>query len=244
MTNRVAVITGATKGIGHGIAKRLIAAGVDVATIYHRDNEAADRFRKAAEANGGRTIVERLNVTDFSALNRFVSVVLKEFGRVDYLINNVGIDIFKPVHDLTFDEWRVSQDVILNAPFLLCKSVIHTMRKQGNGRIINIGASSKDYMKGTPGLGAFGVHKGALAIFTKTLALEEMANGITVNMVAPGSTRNAGTFPEEKRIPIGSIPLGRRIEIDEVVEAVMYFLSDHAGSVTGQCIGVNGGLST
>ena len=145
MTNRVAVITGATKGIGHGIAKRLIAAGVDVTAIYRHDGEAADRFRKEAKA----------------------------------------------------------------------------MRWQGYGRIINIGASFKDYMKGTPGLGAFGVHKGALAIFTKTLALEEIANGITVNMVAPGSTRNAGAFPEEMRLPIGSIPLSRRVEIDEIAEAVM-----------------------
>ena len=117
MTNRVAVLTGATKGIGHGIAKRLIAAGVAVATIFHRDGEAADRFRKEAGASGGRIIVERIDVTDFSALERFVASVLKEFGRVDYLINNVGISIFKPVHDLTFDEWGVSQDVILNAPF-------------------------------------------------------------------------------------------------------------------------------
>jgi 3-oxoacyl-[acyl-carrier protein] reductase len=88
------------------------------------------------------------------------------------------------------------------------------------------------------------VHKGALSLLTKSLALEEIANGITVNMVAPGSTKDAGGSPEERRIPVGSIPLGRRVEIDEVVEAVMYFLSDNAAGVTGQCIGVNGGLST
>jgi len=184
------------------IAKRLIGTGVDVATVYHRDSEAADRFRKEAKESGCRMIIERMDVTDFSALDRFVSSVMKEFGRVDYLINNVGIDTLdKSVHDMTFDEWKLSQDVLLNAPFLLCKSVIPTMRKQGYGRIINIGASSKDYRKGIPGLSAFGVHKGALAIFTKTLALEEITNGITVNMVAPGSTKNAGTFPEEKENP-------------------------------------------
>jgi 3-oxoacyl-[acyl-carrier protein] reductase len=244
MTNRAAIITGATKGIGHGIAERLIAVGVNIATIYHGDDEAAGRLKKEGEAAHVRTLIEKIDVTAFSALEDFAALVLKEFGRIDYLINNVGIDIFKPVAELTFSDWRLSQDIILNAPFVLSKCVLPVMRKQGYGRIVNIGASSKDYLKGTSGLAAFGVHKGALTLLTKTLALEEIANGITVNMVAPGSTRNAGIFPEEERIPISSIPLGRRIEIGEVVEAVMYFLSDQAGSVTGQCIGVNGGLST
>lgn len=90
----------------------------------------------------------------------------------------------------------------------------------------------------------FGVHKGALTLLTKTLALEEMMNGITVNMVAPGSTRNAGSLPEDQRIPAPSSPLGRRVEMEEVVEAVMYFLFENAGSVTGHCIVVSGGLST
>jgi NAD(P)-dependent dehydrogenase (short-subunit alcohol dehydrogenase family) len=244
MTHRVAIITGATRGIGRGIAERLIGSGTHVATIYHRDDEAASRLRKAGEAAGIRTLIEKSDVTAFPALEDFVALTLKEFGRIDYLVNNVGIDIFKPVADLSLSEWRLSQDVILNAPFVLSKAVIPVMRKQGHGRIVNIGASSKDYLKGTPRLAAFGVHKGALTLLTKTLALEEMVNGITVNMVAPGSTRNAGTFPEEQRIPIASIPIGRRVEIEEVVEAVVYFFSDKTGSVTGQCIGVNGGLST
>lgn len=244
MSNRVAIITGATKGIGHGIAERLLARGINVATVYHRDEEAAIRLRKAGEVAGVRILVEKCDVIAFSELENFASLVAGEFGRIDYLVNNVGIDIFKPIAELTYSEWKLSQDIMLNAPFILSKAVLPAMRKQKYGRIINIGASSKDYMKGTPGLAAFGVHKGALTLLTKTLALEEMPYGITVNMVSPGSTKDAGTFPEEKRIPITGIPLGRRVDITEVVEAVMYFLSDKAGSVTGQCIGVNGGLST
>lgn len=244
MTDRVAVITGATKGIGRGIAAKLMEGGTHIATVYHRDEEAAGRLRKAAEAAGVRVLIEKRDVTDFSALEDFVARVARDFGHVDYLINNVGIDIFKPVIELSLSEWKRSQDVILNAPFVLSRTAIPIMRRRGSGRIVNIGASSKDYHKGTPGLAAFGVHKGALMLLTKTMALEEITHGITVNMVAPGSTRNAGTFPEEQRIPIASIPIGRRVEIEEVVDAVMYFLSDKASSVTGQCIGVNGGLST
>jgi NAD(P)-dependent dehydrogenase (short-subunit alcohol dehydrogenase family) len=244
MTNRAAIVTGATRGIGKGIFKRLISGGVSVATVYHQDEAAAEQFRREAQASGVTCLIERVDVRDFSGLSEFVSSVVEEFGRVDYLVNNAGIDVFGPLSDLTFDDWKKSQDVILNAPFVLCKQVLPFMRRQGFGRIVNIGASSKDYMKGTPGLSAFGVHKGALTIFTKTLALEEVGNGITVNMVAPGSTRDAGTLPEDRRVPTNRIPIGRRVEIAEVVEAVMYFLSDNSGSVTGQFLGVNGGLST
>lgn len=218
--------------------------GAHIATVYHRDDEAAGRLRETAGTAGVRTLIEKRDVTAFPGLEDFVVRVVSDFGRIDYLVNNAGIDIFKPVADLSLSDWKRSQDVILNAPFVLSKAVIPVMRKQRFGRIINIGASSKDYMKGTPGVAAFGVHKGALTLLTKTLALEEISNGITVNMVAPGSTKDAGTFPEEQRIPVTSIPIGRRVEIEEVVEAVMYFLSDNAGCVTGQCIGVNGGLST
>lgn len=175
MTERVAIITGATKGIGHGIAERLIARGVNIAAIYHQDDEAANRLKKEGEAAGVRTLIAKHDVFAFSELEGFAALVLKEFGRIDYLINNVGIDIFKSMADLTFSEWRQSQDIILNAPFVLSKSVLPAMRRQGYGRIVNIGASSRDYLKGVPGLMAFGVHKRALTLFTKSLALEEIS---------------------------------------------------------------------
>jgi NAD(P)-dependent dehydrogenase (short-subunit alcohol dehydrogenase family) len=117
------------------------------------------------------------------------------------------------------------------------------MRNQKFGRIINVGASSKNYMQGQPGLAPFGVFKGALNIFSQTLALEEISYGITVNVVAPGSTADSGTKKEEDRIPISKIPIGRRISKDEVTEAMLYFMSENAAGVTGQFIGVNGGCS-
>ena len=244
MTNRTAIITGATKGIGYGIAERFIKSGINIATIYHQDEEAATCLKKMGDVAGVGVIAQKLDVANVSELEDFVTFIRREFGCIDYLINNVGVNIFKPIAELTYLEWKLCQDIMLNAPFVLSKAVLPFMRKQSFGRIINIGASAKDYLKGTPGLAAFGVHKGALTLLTKTLALEEIAYGITVNMVAPGSTKDAGDLPEEKRIPINHLPLGRRVEIGEVVGAVMYFISDDASSVTGQCIGVNGGLST
>lgn len=241
---RTAIITGATRGIGRGIAARLASQGANIATVYHADEASADALKRLCGEKKSPLFIEKLDVRDFGRIPGFVGRVVERFGRIDYLINNVGADIFKTIDDVSFDEWRASQDLILNAPFLFCKAVLPYMRKEKFGRIINIGASSKDYMKGQPGLGPFAVHKAALTVLTKTLALEEIQNGITVNVVAPGSTRDAGTAPEELRIPVDRIPIGRRIEIEEVVEAVMYFLSDTAGSTTGQFIGVNGGLST
>lgn len=242
--NRVAVITGATRGIGKGIFNRLASQGVNIATIYKKDNESANKLEQEAKDFGILYYLDCFDIREFGRLDSFINEVKKKFGRIDYLVNNVGTDNFKNIFDTSFEEWKLSQDIILNAPVYLSKLVLPIMRAQKFGRIINIGASSKDYYKGAPGIGAFGVHKAALTVFTKTLALEEIKYGITVNMVAPGSTKNAGSNPEEKRIPIEQIPIGRRVEIDEVVDAVMYFLSDNSKSVTGQFIGVNGGLST
>lgn len=242
--NRTAIITGATRGIGRGIFNRLAKQGCCVATIYHNDEQSAKRFEKEAAEYGVPYLIEKVDARDFTRLEAYVNTVKQKFGRIDYLVNNVGIDNNKALYDLSFEEWKFSQDIILNVPFILSKAVLSYMRKQSFGRIINIGASSRDYHKGAAGLGAFGVHKAALDVFSKTLALEEIKYGITVNVVAPGSTADAGTLPETERLPVSIIPIGRRVLIEEVVDAVMFFLSDSANSVTGQFIGINGGLST
>jgi NAD(P)-dependent dehydrogenase (short-subunit alcohol dehydrogenase family) len=137
----------------------------------------------------------------------------------------------------------MSQELILNVPFRTVKECLPIMRKQNFGRIINVGASSKNYMHGQPGLAPFGVFKGALNIFSQTLALEEISYGITVNVVAPGSTSDAGAKKEKDRVPISEIPIGRRISRDEVTEGMLYFMSKNAECVTGQFVGINGGCS-
>jgi NAD(P)-dependent dehydrogenase (short-subunit alcohol dehydrogenase family) len=241
---KTVIITGATRGIGKGLFDRLSSEPFNFATIYHSDDKSADFLKNECIKRNIDNIIEKLDVKDFEKVQSFVDNVANKFGRVDYLVNNIGTDIFKTIYETTFEDWKKSQDIILNAPFILCKAVLPIMRHQQFGRIINIGASSKDYLKGAAGLGPFAIHKAALTVLTKTLALEEIKYGITVNMVAPGSTKDAGTNPEEKRISVSQIPIGRRVDIDEVVEAILYFLSDKSGSTTGQFIGVNGGLST
>jgi len=245
MTNkRVALVTGATRGIGRGIFERLISEGVSVATVYHHDEKAAQAFTEKSAQTRVPCLIEKIDVTDYEGMECFIHHVMEELGQIDYLVNNVGGDIFRTINDMTMDEWFASQNLILNAPVFLCKQVLPYMRQHSFGRIVNMGASSKNYIQGTPGLSPFAIHKAALTVFTRTLALEEIGHGITVNMVAPGSTRDAGGKPEAERLPLSAIPIGRRVEIDEVVEPVLYFLSDAAAAVTGQVIGVNGGMST
>lgn len=240
----MALVTGATRGIGRGIFTRLLGEGISVATVYHRDGEAARAWADQAAQAGVPCLIEKIDVRDYEGMECFAQGVIDKFGQVDYLINNVGGDIFKTIYEMTMDDWYASQNLILNAPVFLCKQLLPHMRRRNFGRIVNIGASSKNYIQGAAGLSPFAIHKAALTVFTRTLALEEIGHGITVNMVAPGSTRDAGGKPEGERLPVAAIPIGRRVDIAEVVEPVMYFLSDAAAAVTGQVIGVNGGMST
>ena len=115
------------------------------------------------------------------------------------------------------------------------------MRNNKYGRIINMGAGSANYLTGNFGYAPFGIMKGSLILFTKELAVEEIKNGITVNMIGPGSTKDAGTNPEENRIPVSDLPLGRRIFIDEIIRTVNFFVDPENSSTTGQVINVCGG---
>jgi NAD(P)-dependent dehydrogenase (short-subunit alcohol dehydrogenase family) len=212
--------------------------------VYHDDDRSARELQDICENAAVRLLIWKKDVANPTWINNFVSTIIEEFGGVDYLVNNVGINIFKRISETSFAEWKLAQDIILNAPFIMCKAVIPSMRIQKFGRIVNIGASAADYLKGAPGLAAFGVHKAALTVLTRTLAMEEIRHGITVNMIAPGPTENAGDIPDRDRISIDSLPLGRRTQISEIVDSVTYFLSDNACGITGQVLNINGGMST
>lgn len=241
---RVAVITGATHGIGFRLAERLAAKGVRIAAIYKSNDDQAHSLAESIASLKSESVIIKGDVLEKDKLKELIDSATDKWGRVDFLINNVGIDKWSPVSELSEEDWLLSQEIILNVPFRLIKLCLPIMHEQHFGRIIMMGASSRNYMEGQAGFAPFGVNKGALNILTKTLALEEISKGITVNMAAPGSTAESGVNKEEDRIPLSKIPLGRRMARDEVTEAILYFLSENAGSVTGQFIGINGGCST
>jgi len=241
--NKVAIITGATHGIGLRLAERLSEKGVKIATIYrNNDNQAAELQNKIIQ-NNSEIIIVKGDIIVKENIQKLIQQTVEKWGKIDFLINNIGKDIWGKLFDITEEEWQLSQEIILNVPFRTIKYVLPLMRKQQFGRIINIGASSKNYMKGQYGLAPFGINKAALTVLTQTVALEEIENGITANMVAPGSTADAGVNKEEDRIPIEKIPIKRRVTRDEITDAIMYFLSENSNAVTGQFIGINGGLS-
>ena len=240
---RVAVITGATHGIGLRLAERLADKGVRIATIYHNNDAQAIALRKTIEDRGSEYMIAKGDIAEKANIKELTDAADRRWGRIDFLINNIGVDISGPIAELSDEEWLLSQEIILNVPFRTAKLCLPIMRRQGFGRIIMMGASSRNYMTGQAGYAPFGINKAALTVLTKTLALEEIRYGITVNMVAPGSTAEAGINPEEKRMPIAEIHIGRRITRDEVTEAILYFLSENAAAVTGQVLGINGGCS-
>ena len=240
---KVAIITGATHGIGLRLAERLSEKGVKISTIYRNNDDQADKLKKIIDDNGSELYIIKGDILDKNNIKTLIDGTVNKWNRIDFLINNIGIDITKEIYNLSEEEWIVSQEIMLNVPFRTIKLCLPIMRKQKFGRIINMGASSRNYMKGQFGLSPFGINKAALNILTQTLALEEIKNGITSNMVAPGSTADSGVNKEEDRIPISQIPIGRRIDRDEVVDGILFFLSENANSVTGKFFGINGGCS-
>jgi len=240
---KAALITGATHGIGLRLAERLSEKGVKIATIYRNNDDQANDLKKIIDDNGSESYIIKGDILDKNNIKTLIDGTVNKWNRIDFLINNIGIDITKEIYNLSEEEWIMSQEIMVNVPFRTIKLCLPIMRKQKFGRIINMGASSRNYMKGQFGLSPFGINKAALTIFTQTLALEEIKNGITSNMVAPGSTADSGVNKEEDRIPISQIPIGRRIARDEVVDGILFFLSENANSVTGQFLGINGGCS-
>jgi len=240
---KIALITGATHGIGLRLAERLSEKGVKISTIYRKNDDQADTLKKIINDNGSESYIIKGDILDKNNIKTLIDGTVNKWNRIDFLINNIGIDITKEIFNLSEEEWIMSQEIMLNVPFRTIKLCLPIMRKQKFGRIINMGASSRNYMKGQFGLSPFGINKAALNILTQTLALEEIKNGITSNMVAPGSTADSGVNKEEDRIPISQIPIGRRINRDEVVDGIIFFLSENASSITGQFLGINGGCS-
>ena len=242
-SGRTALITGTTHGIGLRLAERLSEKGVKISTIYRNNDDQANNLKKIIDNNGSESYIIKGDILDKNNIKTLIEGTINKWNRIDFLINNIGIDITKEIYNLSEEEWIMSQEIILNVPFRIIKLCLPIMRQQKFGRIINMGASSRNYMKGQFGLSPFGINKAALTILTQTLALEEIKNGITSNMVAPGSTADSGVNKEENRIPISQIPIGRRINRDEVVDGILFFLSENANSVTGQFLGINGGCS-
>lgn len=239
---KVAVVTGAARGIGLGIARWFLARGHDVALL---DIDEAT-LQDAARDLGGppRVLPLHCDVADPSQVRAAFDAIDTAFGRVDALVNNAGIAIFKPLGDTTYDEWRRVLAANLDGPFLCTQAAVPLMRRHGRGSVVNIASISG--LRASTLRVAYGTSKAALIHLTRQQAVELGTEGIRVNAVAPGPVetemaRQVHT-PAIRKDYHDVIPLNRYGLVEEIAEVVGFLCSDGAGYVNGQVIAVDGGF--
>lgn len=242
LEQRVALVTGASRGIGQAIARELGRRGATVVgTATSESGAAAISDYLAADGIRGRGLM--LNVTDAAAIEAAVKAVTQEFGSLSILVNNAGITRDNLLMRMKDEEWDDIIATNLTSVYRLSKAVIRGMMKARHGRIITVGSVVGS--TGNPGQTNYAAAKAGLLGFTKSLAREIGSRGITVNAVAPGfiDTDMTRALPEEVRAAlVRSIPLERLGRPEDIAHAVAYLASDEAGYVTGETLHVNGGM--
>lgn len=235
---RVALVTGGTRGIGHAISVALKAAGYKVAANYGGNDEAAQAFQKETGIP-----VFKFDVGDFKQCADAVKKIEAEVGPIDILVNNAGITRDATLHKMTPEQWSAVIRTNLDSVFNMTRNVIDGMRARNFGRIVSIG--SINGQKGQFGQANYSAAKAGLIGFTKAVAQENAAKGITVNAIAPGyiGTEMVKAVPEEvlKTKILPHIPVGRLGEPEEIAAAVVFLAADTSGFVTGSTLTVNGG---
>ncbi|HEY1229806.1 MAG TPA: 3-oxoacyl-ACP reductase FabG [Ramlibacter sp.] len=240
LQGQIALVTGATRGIGAAIAQELAARGATVVGTATTEDGAA-RITAAQQSAGGRGLV--LNVNDATAAETAVDGIVKQHGGLQILVNNAGITRDMLAMRLKDEDWDAVLDTNLKAVFRMSRAVMRTMMKQRYGRIVNI--TSVVGASGNPGQANYAAAKAGVAGMTRALARELGSRGITVNCVAPGfiATDMTAVLPEEQqKALLGQIPLGALGSPADVAHAVAYLASREAGYVTGQELHVNGGM--
>jgi acetoacetyl-CoA reductase len=234
---RIALVTGGTRGIGAATARLLQSAGCRVAATYTSNDEQAQAFRTATGIP-----VYKWDVGDPEACLRGTDRVITELGPVDILVNNAGITRDAQLHKMAPGAWQSVIDTDLGGCFQMCRAIVPGMRERRFGRIVNI--SSVNGQQGQFGQTNYAAAKAGMLGFTKSLALELAAHGITVNAVAPGYTATdmVAAVPEPilKSI-VARIPVGRLAQPEEIARAVLFLAADEAAFITGSTLSVNGG---
>lgn len=236
---KIALVTGASRGIGRAIAEKLIACGVTVIGTATSENGA--KAISEYLGNKGKGFV--LNVTETDSIEKFLADVRAEFGEIDILVNNAGITRDNLLMRMKDDEWQDIIDTNLSSVFRLSKAVMRAMMKKRYGRIITIG--SVVGTMGNAGQANYAAAKAGVIGFSKSLAREVASRGITVNVVAPGfiETDMTRALTEDQRAGILSqVPANRLGDAKEIASAVAFLASDEAGYITGETLHVNGGM--
>lgn len=243
LTDKIAVVTGASRGIGREIAKTLASKGAVVIVNYNGSTAKAEEVVKEIEEAGGRAEAMQCNVSDFESAGEMLSAVVKKYGRVDILVNNAGITRDGLLMKMTEADFDAVMDTNLKGAFNCMQHVARQMLKQRSGRIINM--ASVVGLMGNAGQANYGASKAGLIGMTKCVARELASRGITCNAVAPGFivTEMTDVLSDTvKQAMIDQIPLKKFGSTADVAKTVAFLASDDASYITGQVISVDGGM--
>jgi 3-oxoacyl-[acyl-carrier protein] reductase len=243
MVGRVAVITGAARGIGRAISEKLALLGANVVIADMQFELAEKTAAEITQLTGRKTFAVKVNVADMKSASELIDQTIKEFGRVDILVNNAGITRDTLILRMEESDWDAVINVNLKGAFNCSKAAVRPMMKQRYGRIVNI--SSVSGQAGQAGQTNYSASKAGLIGFTKALAREVASRQITVNAVAPGFIPTALTndlSEELKDMILKATPAGRMGKPEEIAAAVVFLASEEAAYITGQVLAVDGGM--
>lgn len=247
LTGKVAIVTGGNGGIGLGMARGLADAGASI-VIAARDETKSQAAVSDLAGRGIRAAAIATDVTDPASVGRLVETTARDFGRIDILINNAGMNIRKPAHELALDEWRKVIDTNLSSAFICSQAVYPAMKKAGGGKIINIGSMMSIF--GASFAPAYAASKGGIVQFTKSLACAWAADNIQANAVLPGwidtelTQRGREQVPQLNENVLRRTPAQRWGTIDDMAGVAVFLASAASDFVTGAAIPVDGGFSS
>jgi 3-oxoacyl-[acyl-carrier protein] reductase len=242
LRNRVAVVTGGTRGIGRGIALKLAGEGARIAIAYRANKAAAQTTLRQLQAVGADCVAVETDVSQSGRADQLIKTVADRYGRIDVVVNNVGDFRWGTLADSSPEEWKSIFDSNVTTVFHMCRAALPIMRKGRWGRIINLGAVGAERAFGQAKISAYAAAKAAVVAMSRSLALEEAKNGITVNIVNPSSIDEKDlTLEEARKLRDARYPIGRPPTVDDVAAAVAFFASEEAEYVTGQVVNVSGG---
>lgn len=243
LENKVAIVTGASRGIGKAVAIKLASQGATVVINYNGSKERAEEVKTEIENAGGKAEIMQCNVSDFEACETFIKEVQKNFGSIDILVNNAGITKDGLIMRMSEADYDAVLNTNLKGTFNCIRHAAKFMLKQRSGRIINM--ASVVGIMGNAGQANYAASKAGVIGLTKTVAREFAARGVTANAIAPGFIETEMTdvlSDAVKSASEGVIPLGHFGSTDDVANTVAFLASEEAGYITGQVISVDGGL--
>ena len=241
LSEQVAIVTGASRGIGRATAIALAATGVKVVVNYAQSSGAAEEVVQEIEKNGGNAIALKADVSKTEEVDSLIEQTLKTFGRIDILVNNAGITRDTLLLRMKLEDWQAVIDLNLTGVFLCTKAASKVMLKQKSGRVINI--TSVAGLMGNPGQANYSAAKAGVIGFSKTVAKELAVRGITVNAVAPGFIVTDMTNDLKADEILKYIPLARYGQPEEVAGMIRFLATDPAAAyITGQVFNVDGGM--